>query len=898
MYAVGQRWFSEAEPELGLGLISFVEGKTIKVTYPASDEIRTYGFQTAPLKRVSYKASEKITTEEGETFTVTDVKEQNGILFYICGDIVVTEVDIKSDQSFTSPHDKIFAGNSDLNDLFNLRYESYLKTREFQLLENKGLLGSKVALIPHQCYVVHEVSKRLIPRVMLADEVGLGKTIEAGLIVKSLILQNKISKVLVITPESLVYQWWVEMLKKFNLSFHMMSSESDSEYEAENINEGEHYIVSLNRLMNDEALQEEIMNTEWDMLIVDEAHQLKYSKDSVSEEYKMINLLSSMIDGLILLSATPEILGQEGHFSRLRLIDPDKFSDLNQYLESKNELKKIVPLVEDLLEDKKNEKDLLKYVSKDELNELSSSEIISTLIDRNGTGRVYFRNTRENMEKNHEFFPKRVLHSHPLKMDGKLSDKLVLQKKVLNLVNVIDKNEGKILIICHSKQMAQNIHKSLTTYTSAPLALFHSDMSIMERDRQAAYFADPEGARVLICTEVGSEGRNFEFASHLYLIDLPKLPDQLEQRIGRLDRIGQKNNINIHVPYMTESFEEILFLWYHEVFNSFNESPKASSLFYAEHREELLSLLEDSFDKEKTKEFISERKINYMAHVEKLRASQDLLVDLNSFNKKVSDEVIKNVNTFNEKHDLKGYLTRAFDLIGVNFEDLNETTYYINPSENMKVPSYPGLSNDGVSVSFEREFSLKRDDISYMSWEHPIALGTLDLFVGSGVGNATVVSSSGKLKMPHFEFIFRLEIKDAPKTNLHEFLPLTPVRVIMDATGSDQTKALPKSKIDPVLIDVTDEKRKEVAGLPKEAFASILKKANLLASSRAQKYKEEALEKFTHHLQKEINRLLKLKEYNPLISEDEIEAMREYLAFGVERIKTTDVSFDAIRVIV
>src|SRR5690606_2059748 len=159
----------------------------------------------------------------------------------------------------------------------------------------------------------------------------------------------------------------------------------------------------------------------------------------------------------------------------------------------------------------------------------------------------------------HEFFPKRVLHSHPLKMDGKLSDKLVLQKKVLNLVNVIDKNEGKILIICHSKQMAQNIHKSLTTYTSAPLALFHSDMSIMERDRQAAYFADPEGARVLICTEVGSEGRNFEFASHLYLVDLPKLPDQLEQRIGRLDRIGQKNNINIHVPYMTESFEEILF---------------------------------------------------------------------------------------------------------------------------------------------------------------------------------------------------------------------------------------------------------------------------------------------------------------------------------------------------
>ncbi|MCO6763725.1 hypothetical protein KQH43_32020, partial [Streptomyces sp. EL5] len=79
----------------------------------------------------------------------------------------------------------------------------------------------------------------------------------------------------------------------------------------------------------------------------------------------------------------------------------------------------------------------------------------------------------------------------------------------------------------------------------------HEGMSILERDRAAAYFADEEfGAQVLICSEIGSEGRNFQFAHHLVLFDLPAHPDLLEQRIGRLDRIGQRHTIQLHVPYL------------------------------------------------------------------------------------------------------------------------------------------------------------------------------------------------------------------------------------------------------------------------------------------------------------------------------------------------------------
>ena len=86
--------------------------------------------------------------------------------------------------------------------------------------------------------------------------------------------------------------------------------------------------------------------------------------------------------------------------------------------------------------------------------------------------------------------------------------------------------------------------------------VFHENMSVIDRDKQAAYFAEPDGAQMLICSEIGGEGRNFQFASKLVLMDIPRHPDLLEQRIGRLDRIGQEE-IEIHVPWQSDTPEEV-----------------------------------------------------------------------------------------------------------------------------------------------------------------------------------------------------------------------------------------------------------------------------------------------------------------------------------------------------
>src|SRR5690606_27570682 len=128
----------------------------------------------------------------------------------------------------------------------------------------------------------------------------------------------------------------------------------------------------------------------------------------------------------------------------------------------------------------------------------------------------------------------------------------------------------KVLVFCGYADTDQSLVDYLRLRTGLLPPLFHEGLSLLERDRAVAYFADlEEGAQVLVCSEIGSEGRNFQFAHDLVMFDLPLNPDLLEQRIGRLDRIGQTQTVNIHVPVYPggenqHSAQQKLLNWYHQ----------------------------------------------------------------------------------------------------------------------------------------------------------------------------------------------------------------------------------------------------------------------------------------------------------------------------------------------
>lgn len=892
MFQSGQRWYSEGEPELGLGILLEHEGKRVRIEFPLCEEVRIYGLQSSPLKRFLLNKGDSLTTRDGKSLIIDAIQENNGVMFYLCGEHVIPEIDLSAKIDLNGPLDRILLKNYDTPEFFALRYQSYLEKRHYHSFPLKGFLGPKIRLIPHQVYVVNEVLKMDKPRAMLCDEVGLGKTIEAALILNSLLQKELIENVLIIVPESLVNQWFVELYKKFNSSFQVIHNES-SEVE---LAETQKLIISSNIFSKSEDLRSQIKEKTWDMLIIDESHQIDFSRKDQSPIKEYLDIRDKTFS-TILLSATPEVLGVKNLFEQLHFLDPNKYDDFENFSKIVEESQKISHLIKNtnLLNNFKN---LENYFSKEEYKSFTDHEqIVQALIDRYGTGRNYFRNSRSNLENYSRLFNERILHPYPLNITGRISDKEVFNAKAATVLEIIRNHPNKkILILCHSKVIVLKLIKELMLIENFKIATFHSDQSLMERDRQAAYFADEDGADILVSTEVGSEGRNFEFSSHLILFDLPKLPDQLEQRIGRLDRIGQENNINIHIPYIKETFEDTMFRWYNDVFHSFTSSPKGANSFYESHHYEFKSLLESKFDEKTISNFINRMEKEYKALKETLEKGRDLIIETHSYNDESAKSLIKDIHNYQEKNTPHGFLDSIFNSVGVSYEELNGHSYYVKPTDNMLIPSFPGLTSEGLSITFDRDYSLKFDNIALVSWEHPLVHGAFEILLNSQLGNVAVVKQSEIKDNLYFELIITLQCSDGIKHLSSTYLPFTPIRVLLSTKSEDCTKKLPKKFLDSIQKNLEHNDAQVLSQIPKEFLVNIFKTANLIAEKKAKKYKDDATQKCLLNFQHEASRIqgLNLTQADKNLLEESLKQRKSHIISSISEAK---LAIDSVRII-
>lgn len=905
-FIVGQRWISESEPELGLGMVMEAEPKTVTVYFSATKVERRYGSQTAPLRRIQFMSGDEIRLQDGSVHVVRETRESQGIVTYVVDGGEAPETQLSDTLSLSRPEERLFAGQVDSTDLFKLRYDLLLHQRNLFLSPVRGFTGARLALIPHQQYVAHEIASRPRPRVMLADEVGLGKTIEAGLILHHLIQVGRVERALIIVPDSLVYQWFVEMLKKFGLSFATINHESNLEDHENPFEEQQLFIVSLRFLMQHPGLADHAKADQWDMVIVDEAHQLRWSPTQVSAEYKLLEELAQRTEGLVLLSGTPEILGLAGHFSRLRLLDPQRFHDYDAFLEDHANYQEISAIAKFLdsakaLTDKQQKKlkqlGLAVPTTPDE-----RTRTLMDLLDRHGTGRVYFRNTRKRMATFAEFFPKRVLHAHPLNPGkGKNAEKHDYTTKVDWLIEHLGETKGqKTLLLCHEKELVVALEASLKQKSPAKVSVFHAGMPLLHRDRAAAWFADPEGAQLLLSTEVGSEGRNFEFAQHLVLFDLPRLPDLLEQRIGRLDRIGQKNDIHIHVPYLTGSKEELMFRWYQEGLDAFETSPRGASELYATVRPELLELLDaETVDEGKFSALITRVKSEHALIEERLEEGQDRLVELNSYNETKAQGHIAALRDVEGSPVLRDFMLSLCERLGVDVEDLDGESYFLKPSDTMLLPHFPGLPHEGVSVTFKRDVGLRRPELVFLNWDHPMVLGIMELIASKEMGNVTV--STWKTRAPEpflLEGFFTLHCMADKKLQPQKWFPPTPLRVLLNNKGQDVTAKFPKKMVDDGVTTASGEQIQQVRGLPRDSIKALLKQAKDATSARAKQYKDKFHAEMKSTIDSEIQRLEKLREVNPTVSLQEIVALKTQKLKLEKAMSEAQLTLDSLRIII
>ena len=180
-YAVGQRWISQTESQLGLGLITEVSHRRVTLSFPAANESRTYSADNPPISRIQYLPEDTIKNHDERPFTVARVLDNQPIVQYLALDEQgnehqISEIELSCFIQFSSPLQRLLSSHIDRNRAFRLRVETLEHKHRLQQSQIKGLLGARTHLLPHQLYIADQVAKRSAPRVLLADEVGLGKT--------------------------------------------------------------------------------------------------------------------------------------------------------------------------------------------------------------------------------------------------------------------------------------------------------------------------------------------------------------------------------------------------------------------------------------------------------------------------------------------------------------------------------------------------------------------------------------------------------------------------------------------------------------------------------------------------------------------------------------------------
>ncbi|PWC15673.1 RNA polymerase-associated protein RapA [Brenneria roseae subsp. americana] len=961
-FTLGQRWISDTESELGLGTVVAVDTRMITLLFPASGENRLYSRSDAPITRVMFNPGDTVTSHEGWQLKVEEVREEKGLLVY-CGQRLddespaeLREVLLDSRLTFNKPQDRLFAGQIDRMDRFALRYRARKHQNEQALQQWGGLRGMRASLIPHQLHIAYEVGQRHAPRVLLADEVGLGKTIEAGMIIHQQLLAGRAERVLIIVPETLQHQWLVEMLRRFNLLFSLFDDERYAEAKLDSGNpfETEQLVIcSLGFVQRNAQRFEQLVNANWGLLVVDEAHHLSWSEANPSPEYQAVEQLARNIPAVLLLTATPEQLGQQSHFARLRLLDPNRFHDYREFIAEQQQYRPVADAVTLLLAGGKaqtaelnalsellGEQDiepLLKAINSDsDDNQRARQELITMLMDRHGTSRVLFRNTRQGVKG----FPQRILHQIRLPLpaqyqtaikvsgiveagkqpEARARDMLYPEQiyqqlegddatwwnfdpRVEWLLNYLTTHrDKKVLVICAQAATALQLEQVLRTREAIRAAVFHEGLSILERDRAAAYFASEEaGAQVLICSEIGSEGRNFQFASHLIMFDLPFNPDLLEQRIGRLDRIGQTQQIQILIPYLENTAQALLVRWYHEGLDAFEHTCPTGRTIYDAHYTQLIERLLTPGEQAGLDEFIHACRQQHEQLKQQLEQGRDRLLEMHSNGGEQAQMLAQGIAEQDNDVNLVTFALNLFDIVGINQEDRSDNLIVLTPSDHMLVPDFPGLPQDGCTITFDREQALSREDAQFISWEHPLIRNGLDLILSGDTGSCAVSLLKNKA-LPVgtllAELVYVVEAQALKHLQLTRFLPPTPVRLLMDRKGVNLAAQVEFESFNRQLNAVNRHTSSKLVNAVQADVHAMLQQAESLMEEQARQLITDAQHQADQQLRRELERLEALKAVNPNIREDELKALEDQREQVLSNLHQANWRLDAIRLVV
>ncbi len=560
----------------------------------------------------------------------------------------------------------------------------------FDELKSLPLLENKINLYDHQINTVLKVLNNLSHRVILADEVGLGKTIEAGIVIKEFLVRNIVKKILILTPATLKYQWKQEMESKFLESFDI--ADDPSIYESSNL------VISSIDTAKQGSHYDEILKVHWDLIIVDEAHKLK---NSATLNYKLVKNLNK--ERFLMLTATPlqnnlyelwalcdllhpGLLGTKSKFTDNFLNDKDGLLlKNNSVLRSKLDKIMIRNLRRDvgiefvdrivkthLLNYSKVEQkfysDVIAFIKKqyievkdkseattnsdvEDIGNLSKEELknIAQKYRQKGlltfslimltrqltssikTGLEALKRYRETLDDDVKVreLDSIIYNGEQITEDKKLDYLIKLLKKEI-------KGNDKAIVFTTFVETQKRLALELK-FAGYSVVLFNGKMTPIEKEKAIEDFKDNK--QILVCTDAGSEGRNLQFAHILINYDLPWNPMRIEQRIGRVHRLGQTRDVKIHNISVNDTIESYILNRLYEKIDLFNVAIGEMDLILSELKSK------GSFESKVFSSFMAEDLVDSEKELtEDLVGAKSNVEKINKFDGEIFSDLIKPIN--------------------------------------------------------------------------------------------------------------------------------------------------------------------------------------------------------------------------------------------------------------
>jgi ATP-dependent helicase HepA len=425
-------------------------------------------------------------------------------------------------------------------------------------------------------------------------------------------------------------------------------------------------------------------------------------------------------------------------------------------------------------------------------------------------------------------------------------------------------------------------------------------MTLVQRDRNAAWFAEPDGAALLVCSEIGSEGRNFQFARRLVLFDLPADPELLEQRIGRLDRIGQTGVVRVMVPFVRGTAGEMMARWYHEALNAFECYAPAAAWVTQRFFGALTALVKTpgpGLDRPRLERLLRSGRVSAHRQQRRIESGRDRLMEQGALSQEPAEGLIDTIRRADDDPGFQTLVERLFDVCGIVTEPVVPGVFRLTSDHRYSQP-LPGFRPSGMTVTTDRSIALTREDLGFLTGDHPLVAGAMDLFLGSGQGNVAFAHWAAP-GTPAFllDMVFLMEAPAPPDLVVDRFLPPTPIRVVVDHHLEDGTEDLPDI-LSGLFTDGSSALFSKTLPAVSHRIVDMVEAGRAMARARARPLVEAAQREAALAMDEAVNRLEILGRVNAAIGDRDMDAARKERDAVLAAVSTAEVRLDAMCLIV